>query len=68
MHMWVDVLLFSNILGRVQYTLKYCIFENNECNETGNSVVFDYLKKLNLIPQYEDYSQSCNLKIRVVAG
>ena len=68
MRMWVDVFLFSNILGRVQYTLKYCMFENNECNETSNSVVFDYLKKLNLIPQYGDYSQSCNLKIRVVAG
>lgn len=47
MHMWVDVFLFGNILGRVQYT---------------------YLKRLNLIPQYKDCSQSCNLKIRVVAG
>lgn len=68
MHMWVDVFLFGNILGREQYTLKYCMFENNECNEIGNSVVFDYLKRLNLIPQCKDCSQSCNLKIRVVAG
>lgn len=44
------------------------MFKSNEWNETNNSVVFDYLKILNLIPQCKDYSQSCNLKIRTVAG
>lgn len=34
MHMWVGVFLFGDILGGVQYTLKYLMFKNDELNET----------------------------------
>lgn len=64
----MGVFLFGNIWGKVQYTLKYLMFKNSGWNETNSSVVFNYLKILNLTPQCRDYLQSYNLKIRPVAG
>lgn len=39
--------LFGNIKVRVQY-VKYFMYENNEWNETNNSVVSNCFKNVNL--------------------